>query len=368
MAETRRRLRQGDPRAGGGAGRDGPRRAARVRRGHCSSRPARSRCWPGRCSFFRVFGPGLAVAALVVTLVCVTLVPALMGALGPWLFGSRVPRAAARERPTPELGERAAGAAARRRAPADRAPGRRPRRWSSPALGAARRSPRSARGRRRCPSRSSRPCRRTASRGSAADDAAAGLRARHPRAHRAPARAAGHRRRADGAGRGCRRSLARQPGVAAVIGPAQAGGDAPLGRRRLAGRQRRRATRSCSTTSRPARTRSRRSAACERRMPRCRGRPACRPTSRASYAGETALAAGDGRRARRATCGASSSPPPSLTFVLLALFLRAVVAPLLLLAGSVLAFAGSFGLTAAAAPRRARARTTSSTTSRSSRR
>ena len=41
----------------------------------------------GKMQFFRVFGPGLAVTALVVTLVCVTLVPALMALLGPWLFG-----------------------------------------------------------------------------------------------------------------------------------------------------------------------------------------------------------------------------------------------------------------------------------------
>ena len=49
----------------------------------------------GKLHFFRVFGPGLAVAALVVTLVCLTLVPALMGAVGPWLFGSRVRKAQA---------------------------------------------------------------------------------------------------------------------------------------------------------------------------------------------------------------------------------------------------------------------------------
>jgi RND superfamily putative drug exporter len=41
----------------------------------------------GKMQFFRVFGPGLAVTALVVTLVCVTLVPALMALLGRRLFG-----------------------------------------------------------------------------------------------------------------------------------------------------------------------------------------------------------------------------------------------------------------------------------------
>jgi RND superfamily putative drug exporter len=40
----------------------------------------------GELQFFRVFGPGLAVAALVVTLVCVTLVPALIGLFGARLF------------------------------------------------------------------------------------------------------------------------------------------------------------------------------------------------------------------------------------------------------------------------------------------
>lgn len=48
----------------------------------------------GELQFFRVFGPGLAVAALVVTLVCVTLVPALMALFGTRLFkaaGTAVP-------------------------------------------------------------------------------------------------------------------------------------------------------------------------------------------------------------------------------------------------------------------------------------
>ncbi len=40
----------------------------------------------GELEFFRVFGPGLAVTAIVVTIVCVTLVPALLGLFGPRLF------------------------------------------------------------------------------------------------------------------------------------------------------------------------------------------------------------------------------------------------------------------------------------------
>jgi RND superfamily putative drug exporter len=46
----------------------------------------------GEMQFFRVFGPALALSALVVTLVCVTLVPALLGLIGPWLFGKKARR------------------------------------------------------------------------------------------------------------------------------------------------------------------------------------------------------------------------------------------------------------------------------------
>ena len=49
----------------------------------------------GELEFFRIFGPGLALCAVVVTLVSVTLVPALLGILGPWLFGRRVREAEA---------------------------------------------------------------------------------------------------------------------------------------------------------------------------------------------------------------------------------------------------------------------------------
>ena len=44
----------------------------------------------GKLEFFRVFGPGLAVSALVVTIVCVTLVPAVLALAGPRLFGRAV--------------------------------------------------------------------------------------------------------------------------------------------------------------------------------------------------------------------------------------------------------------------------------------
>lgn len=44
----------------------------------------------GRLDFFRVFGPGMALCALVVTLVTVTLVPAIVALAGPRLFGRDV--------------------------------------------------------------------------------------------------------------------------------------------------------------------------------------------------------------------------------------------------------------------------------------
>lgn len=47
----------------------------------------------GHLEFFRVFGPGLAFCALVVMLVSVTLVPALLAILGPRMFGRRVRQA-----------------------------------------------------------------------------------------------------------------------------------------------------------------------------------------------------------------------------------------------------------------------------------
>lgn len=58
----------------------------------------------GRLEFFRVFGPGLALCALVVTLVACTLVPALLAILGPRLFGRAVRDAQALD---PSAGERA---------------------------------------------------------------------------------------------------------------------------------------------------------------------------------------------------------------------------------------------------------------------
>ena len=88
----------------------------------------------------------------------------------------------------------------------------------------------------------------------------------------------------------------------------------------------------------------------ERRTPQLLTQAGLARGVRVSYAGESALSAEtvdalvrDLRRVVLATA--------IVTFLLLALFLRALVAPVLLLAGSVLAFAGSYGLTALLLPR-----------------
>ncbi|MFL5844229.1 MAG: MMPL family transporter [Solirubrobacteraceae bacterium] len=57
----------------------------------------------GKLEFFRVFGPGLALCALVVTAVALTLLPALLGLLGPRLFGRAVREARPVEADTGEL-------------------------------------------------------------------------------------------------------------------------------------------------------------------------------------------------------------------------------------------------------------------------
>ncbi len=49
----------------------------------------------GELEFFNAFGPGLALSALIVTIVCITLVPALLAIAGPWLFGRKVRNAKA---------------------------------------------------------------------------------------------------------------------------------------------------------------------------------------------------------------------------------------------------------------------------------
>ncbi len=51
----------------------------------------------GKLEFFNAFGPGLALSAFIVTLVSITLVPAILAIAGPWLFGRRVRNAQAPE-------------------------------------------------------------------------------------------------------------------------------------------------------------------------------------------------------------------------------------------------------------------------------
>ena len=238
----------------------------------------------GKLHFFRVFGPGLAVAALVVTLVCLTLVPALMGAVGPWLFGSRVREAQAAG---PEPVDPPSGARRFVSAAADRQARRRPRRR-----------------------RVRRPARRRRARG--ADDLAVrlvhplpasgeraaadgrrgrrGVRARHPRADRAAARVTGHRRRSSTRSPGCRPSTRASPAWRRCSDPRR-----PAATRRSASSPRATAARrasswSCATSRRP-RPPSRRSAASSAGRRSCSGRPGLPRGTQASYAGESALSA-----------------------------------------------------------------------------
>jgi len=293
----------------------------------------------GKLHFFRVFGPGLAVAALVVTLVCVTLVPALMGAVGPWLFGSSV------------RAEQASAAAA----------GSDPVDPPSPTRRFVRRLPTAkpvaaivvvacagllvlaALGARTIslsvsfiPSLppGSEP-RQIA--GEAAQGFAPGILAPTELLLESP----GIGGQLDALAR-LQVLYAREPGVAAVLGPAQTGRDAPVGvvTSRDGGAARLVMVLRDEPTSSAAIATIRR---LERRTPQLLRQAGLPRGTHASYAGESALSAEtvdallrDLRRVVVVTA--------ILTFVLLALFLRALLAPVLLLAGSVLAFAGSFGL------------------------
>jgi RND superfamily putative drug exporter len=49
----------------------------------------------GKLEFFNAFGPGLALSAFIVTIVSITLVPAILAIAGPWLFGRKVRNAQA---------------------------------------------------------------------------------------------------------------------------------------------------------------------------------------------------------------------------------------------------------------------------------
>ena len=295
----------------------------------------------GKLHFFRVFGPGLAVAALVVTLVCLTLVPALMGAVGPWLFGSRVRRAQATE---PDPVDQPSGA---RRFVA-RLPTAKPVAalvavacvglLVAAALGARTISLSVSFIPSLPPGSEPRKMSEEAAKGFAP-----GILAPTELLLESP----GIGSQLDRLAR-LQALYTREPGVAAVLGPAQTGRDAPVGvvTSRDGGAARLVLVLRDEPTTAAAIATIRR---LERRTPQLLGQAGLPRGARASYAGETALSAEtvdallrDLRRVVLVTA--------ILTFVLLALFLRALLAPVLLLAGSVLAFAGSFGLTALLLP------------------
>jgi len=323
----------------------------------------------GEMQFFRVFGPALALSALVVTLVCVTLVPALLALVGPWLFGRKVREA--NGPPTTSNGSVPSGDDGRWR------------RWFSGPLGTLRASRHAARAEGRSVAfpllvriLASRP---GAAFVAAFCIAALVLAAINVRATDLTVSFISSlpsdsepRQASDAAAAGfvpgiiapteifvegidaqpdalakLQSELAGQPGVAVVLGPAHASesqlkslvvspdgtaaryivilDDEPTGAAAIESFTR-----------------------LQDRMPEMT-KAAGLPDARVSYAGETALAqetvdslAGDLRRVAFVTAVAM--------FILLAIFLRALLAPLLLLFGSLLACAAAFGITALLVP------------------
>jgi RND superfamily putative drug exporter len=144
------------------------------------------------------------------------------------------------------------------------------------------------------------------------------------------------------------RLLARQPGITGVLGPAQ--WLPPPADRFVVARNGGAARFAVLLSHEPtgaAAIRTMRTL--EDRMPDLVRRAGLPAGARISYGGDTALAAetvdmlvGDLWRVGAATA--------VVMFVLLAVFLRALLAPLLLLVGGALAFAGSFGLTSLLLP------------------
>jgi RND superfamily putative drug exporter len=338
LAEARRRLVRGDPRVV--AARHATARIAPIVMvaGVLVTAGAAS-LLAGRMTFFQVFGPGLALCAVVATIISITLVPAMIGLFGARLFGGRV-RAA--------VDDEASRAPSRFRQGLWRVLTARPVAFvimvgAIAALGVAAAGARQA------------------------DLGVSFIPSLTPHSD--------VRRAADAAGKGfvpgvlaptdvivqqpglgargpaltrLQRLIAREPGVTAALGAGR-GLPAPISRYVLArdgGAARFVVLLGEEPTGAAAIRTLRR---LRERMPdllRAAGLPA---GARVSYGGDTALSAetvdlliGDLWRVGVVTF--------LVMYVLLALFLRAVLAPLMLLLGSALAFAGSFGLTALLLP------------------
>jgi RND superfamily putative drug exporter len=342
MAETRRRLRAGASRveaARGASARVGPLVFAA---GVLVAAGALS-LLAGEMRFFRVFGPGLAIAALVVTLVCVTLVPAVMGVAGPWLFGARVREAAGREEgppaPRPRSGVRRFLA---------RLPTAKPVAALIVALCVGSLAVAAAGASSVALSVSLIASLPAGSEPREAAEAAEagfvpGILAPTELLLEAPGIAArGPQLEA------LQRALEREPGVAAVVGAGQDRGRAPAGVvvSRDGGAARFAVLLADEPTGAAAIATVER---LERRLPALTRRAGL-PGVRTALAGETALAA-ETVDSLLDDLGRVVIATAVVTFLLLALFLRALVAPLLLILGSVLAYAGAFGLTALVLPR-----------------
>jgi RND superfamily putative drug exporter len=382
LAETRRALLEGSPRVP--AAREATRRIAPIVltagvlvAGGCASLLA------GKMEFFRVFGPGMALSAIVVTIVCVTLVPALIGLFGPRLFGKAV-RERARQPAGPDTGSRSVVAPA-----AIARPNAKRERWRmrmAGPLGSLRASRRAAR------ADGGWVVSRMAARvlsgrlagglvavlcvaglvwaalGARQSDMAVSFIPSLPKDD--PVRVAADRAaagfvpgvlsptdviveqpgldaRATELGR-LQRLIMRQPGVGSVIGPAQA----PEERlRKVVVTEDGRAARFVlfledePTGSAAIRTLDRLQA----RMPAMLREAGLPGDARVSYGGETALSA-ETVDSMIADLKRVAVAAALVTFLLLALFLHSLVAPLLLLIGSLLAFAGAFGLTSLLLP------------------
>jgi putative drug exporter of the RND superfamily len=299
----------------------------------------------GRMAFFQVFGPGLALCAVVVTLISITLVPAVIGLLGARLFGGEA-RAAAEAEAAGD--DDAPPAPSRFRQGLWRVLTARPVAFvvmigAIAALGVAAAGARQADlGVSFIPSLEShtevRSVADAAGRGFVPGVLAPtdvivqqpGIGARGPALTR------------------LQRLIAREPGVTAALGAGR-GLPAPLSRYVLArdGGAARFVVLLDDEPTGAAAIRTLRGL--QRDMPgllRAAGLPA---GAQVSYGGDTALSAetvdlliGDLWRVGIVTF--------LVMYVLLALFLRAVLAPLMLLLGSALAFAGSFGLTSLLLP------------------